>query len=65
MTAHCSHCGSEEIRVKADLVWDKETQDWAIDTIQNSGVCPKCHWRDHVQFCDDIRHIEVFELQEK
>jgi hypothetical protein len=50
MTAHCSHCGSQDIAVKGDLRWNVKYQAWEIVAIQNSATCNKCKWREVVEF---------------
>lgn len=38
----CVTCGSENVRLDAWAVWDKEEQDWVLGQVFDQGHCAAC-----------------------
>lgn len=38
----CKYCGSENVKVDAWAIWDKDQDCYIIDTVFDDEYCPEC-----------------------
>ena len=41
-TVVCVKCGSDDVRLDAFAMWDKEKQEWVLDSVYDTSWCNSC-----------------------
>ena len=46
----CKTCGSEDVRANADVMWNKDTQQWEVVAVYQNTDCEKCESDCHIEW---------------